>query len=113
MQTSCLDQLRPPTAPVVDVAFPIMQTRRDFIAVTTTAVCAVVVSGGEPFLPVPRDYVRDNLPAPHLDLIGDPYLATVDHPGLVGRSFDDALQHALRFRSTAEDRDRYVLGLEF
>lgn len=43
---------------------------------------------------------------------GDPYLAFVDDGGLGGRTWDEAREHALRFRSTPEERDRYVLGLE-
>lgn len=45
-------------------------------------------------------------------LIGDPYLAGADEPGLGGRSFGEARERALRFRSSPAERDRYVLGVE-
>lgn len=45
-------------------------------------------------------------------LIGDPYLAGADEPGLGGRSFAEARDRALRFRTSALERDRHALGVE-
>lgn len=86
-------------------------TRREFIIASTTAICAVST-------------VRDSLIAASAPpgstpamcesflLQGDPYTAHVDEHGLGGRSWDAAFEHAQRFRSTADERDRYVLGWE-
>lgn len=43
---------------------------------------------------------------------GDPWLATAPETGLGGHSFEQSRHFALRFRTPAADRDRYVLGLE-
>src|SRR5688572_21126453 len=83
-------------------------TRREFMITTTTAMCAISLSGGEAILSSPRPEVR---PAPTL-FEGDPYTAHVDDHGLGGRTWDSAYEHALRFRSTAVERDRFVLGWE-
>jgi hypothetical protein len=79
-------------------------TRREFMIMTTAAMCAM-------------SWTTDWSAAPHHAIEpalfeGDPYTAHVDDHGLGGRTWDDAYEHALRFRSTAADRDRYVLGLE-
>lgn len=80
-------------------------TRREFMIVTTAAMCALSV----------RDGWSAAQPQPALEPMlfeGDPYTAHVDDHGLGGRTWVSACEHALRFRSTAADRDRYVLGLE-
>ena len=80
------------------------QTRREFV------VTAAVVAGGAA-LWTPQ--AAGEAPAIETAMLeGDPYLATVDHGGLGGRSFDAARDHALRFRTPEIDRDRYLLGLE-
>lgn len=82
-------------------------TRREFILTTTTAMCAISLGGAGSVLASPL--------AARLEpvlLEGDPYTAHVDDHGLGGRSWEAAYEHALRFRGTPEDRDRYVLGLE-
>jgi hypothetical protein len=80
-------------------------TRREFMIMTSAAMCALPLSHGWS--------AAQSHPAPAPVLFeGDPYTAHVDDHGLGGRSWDDAYEHALRFRSTAADRDRYVLGLE-
>ena len=76
-------------------------TRREFLITSTTAVCAM--SFGLPaFAPRCEAFLLE----------GDPYTAHVDEHGLGGRTWDDAYEHALRFRSTPFQRDQYVLGLE-
>ena len=84
-----------------------MQTRREFL-ITTTA-CALVTTA-TPVLAVEASRPPSLSAAPLLE--ADPYTCHLDEHGLGGRSFDAALEHALRFRSTPEDRDRFVLGLE-
>jgi hypothetical protein len=79
------------------------QTRREFLIVSGAAVIGATLSGATP------SPVHGSEPTL---LEGDPYTAHVDENGLGGRSWNDAYEHALRFRSTPEDRDRYVLGLE-
>jgi hypothetical protein len=82
-------------------------TRREFV-VTTAAAGAVLLSTQHAALSIPQ-------PAPRFEhwlLEGDPYTAHVDECGLGGRTWDEAREHALRFRSTPDDRDRYVLGME-
>jgi len=84
-------------------------TRRDFLAtagaaISATAIGAPLFAGRAEPLPFPHDG-----PA---YLAGDPYLATADGPGLGGRSFQEARDRALRFRTPPAERDRFVLGLE-
>jgi hypothetical protein len=85
-------------------------TRREFMIAATTAVCAVSLSGGHSLIPGPLAETK-HVPEPLL-FEGDPYTAHVEDRGLGGRSWEEACEHALRFRSAADDRDRYVLGLE-
>ena len=88
-----------------------MQTRREFLM--TSAMCAFVVGSMEDrqsCLSAAEMDRQDCLSSTLLE--GDPYIAHVDEHGLGGRSFEAARDHALRFRSTADDRDRFVLGLE-
>jgi hypothetical protein len=80
-------------------------TRREFILTTTTALCAISIGGAPATFSSP-------LPVEPFLLEGDPYTAHADDHGLGGRSWDAAYEHALRFRSTPEARDRYVLGWE-
>jgi hypothetical protein len=86
------------------------QTRREFIATSAVTVIALS-SGGQAPSPV-LSPESGQAGAPVLHLQGDPYLAFVDDGGLGGRTWDEAREHAMRFRSTPEERDRYVLGLE-
>jgi hypothetical protein len=83
-----------------------MQTRREFLM--TSAMCVLISSGT---LVSRADSTPETGVAPPF-LEGDPYTAHADECGLGGRSFDAAREHALRFRSGAADRDRFVLGLE-
>lgn len=85
------------------------QTRREFLITSAAAISVFRSAAAQPPLSDPK---QRPCQAPAL-LEGDPYTAHVDDHGLGGRSFDQAYHHALRFRSTAEGRDRYVLGLEF
>lgn len=82
-------------------------TRREFLLTTTTAMCAISLSGAPSMFSVPHE----NPSFPTL-LEGDPYTAHVDEHGLGGHTWDAAYEHALRFRGTPEQRDQYVLGLE-
>ncbi len=85
-------------------------TRREFMITTTTAMCVISLSGGHALI---ADHRAETQYAVELMLLeGDPYTAHVDERGLGGRSWEEACEHALRFRSAADDRDRYVLGLE-
>ena len=83
------------------------QTRREFLVTTGMGVCAVALSGG----PNPSSVRQTQEGAPLLH-DGDPYTAHVHDEGLGGRCFEAMREHALRFRSSPDDRDRYVLGLE-
>lgn len=83
------------------------QTRREFLVTSTAALCIASLPA--------QAAVAEPPPSTHDDpafLCGDPYIATADHVGLGGRSYDAAREMALRFRSTPDERDRYVLGLE-
>ncbi|HVS33135.1 MAG TPA: twin-arginine translocation signal domain-containing protein [Thermoanaerobaculia bacterium] len=86
-----------------------MQTRRDFL-MTSAAACMLV---GAPLSSPGRaaEGAGEDTGAPFF-LRGDPYTAHADECGLGGRSFDSAREHALRFRTPDEFRDRLVLGLE-
>ena len=83
------------------------QTRREFLVTTGVGMCAIAFpewsAGFSRHAPAEAG-------APLIE--GDPYTAHVHDEGLGGRSFDAMQEHALRFRSTPEDRDRYLLGLE-
>ena len=87
------------------------QTRREFLltsaaALATAAVLPHEIHASPPLTPDCSSYLEPAW------IEGDPYTASACSGGLGGRSFDAAREHALRFRSTPEDRDRYVLGLE-
>lgn len=75
--------------------------RREFVLTTTAA--AVATS-----LPVSLaiSHSREETTWIH----GDPYAATVMEGGLGGRDFASSRDAALRFRTSGEERDRYVLG---
>ena len=78
-------------------------TRREFLITGTTAMCAI--SLGLPSF-------ATSAPLEPFLMEGDPYTAHVDEHGLGGRTWDDAYEHARRFRGTPHHRDQYVLGLE-
>lgn len=83
-------------------------TRREFLTtaglgISATAAGVSLFSETAGFRPFPQDG-----PA---YLVGDPYLATAEGPGLGGRSFSEARHRALRFRTPPADRDRCALGL--
>ncbi|HEV7767778.1 MAG TPA: hypothetical protein VGQ76_22435 [Thermoanaerobaculia bacterium] len=80
-------------------------TRREFMIMTTAAMCTLSVSDGWS-----AAQLHHALEPALFD--GDPYTAHVDDHGLGGRTWESAYEHAIRFRSNAADRDRYVLGLE-
>ncbi len=88
------------------------QTRREFIVTSAAAVAALGV------IPTPSGVEGEEpegvggIGNVNVMFEGDPYLAFVDDAGLGGRTYEAALEHALRFRSTPDDRDRYVLGLD-
>jgi len=84
------------------------QTRREFIVTSAAAVVSLSV------IPSVSEGPGGEGGTGNVDVMfeGDPYLAFVDDGGLGGRTWDEAREHALRFRSTPEERDRYVLGLE-
>jgi hypothetical protein len=86
---------------------PMELNRREFLVATATlaAAASVPVVAGTQDPPIARE--------PVAWLHGDPYLAGVIESPLAGRDFYEIRHQALRFRTTAEDRDRYVLGLEF
>ena len=81
-------------------------TRRDFLATAAlaSAAAAVPLPHGS-FTPGPFPY---DGPA---YLHGDAFLSAVARPGLPGRSIEEVRHLALRLRTPAVDRDRYVLGL--
>jgi hypothetical protein len=83
------------------------QTRREFLVTTGVGMCAFwgLAAAPSASTAVAGHGSRDLLQ-------GDPYTSHVHDEGLGGRSFDAMREHALRFRSTPDDRDRYVLGLE-
>lgn len=85
-------------------------TRREFLTTAGLGVSAAA-AGAELSLfsetTVSRPFPRDG-PA---YLVGDPYLAAAEGPGLGGRSFAQARHRALRFRTPPADRDRSALGL--
>lgn len=76
--------------------------RREFIVTTTTAAAAAALPFQFPHS-IPRE-------ASAL-MEGDPYAATLHEGGLGGTDFASARHCAMRHRTSAEERDRYVLGL--
>ena len=86
-----------------------MQTRREFL-MTSAGACALI---GAPLSWSGADSAAAESAALHDSpfLHGDPYTAHADECGL-GGSFDEMREHALRFRTPDEFRDRLVLGLE-
>ena len=85
--------------------------RREFIAIV--ACSAAILPAVTPASSRPAGGRRDGRLEGGVTLFdGDPYLACVDDGGLGGGTWDEAYEHALRFRSTPEERDKYVLGLE-
>ena len=101
------------TGSATDIRFPAMnQTRREFI-VTMVCSAGILPAAAPASSRQPAGGRRDGrLEGGATMLQGDPYLAFVDDAGLGGQSWEAARDHALRFRSTPEERDRYVLGLE-
>jgi hypothetical protein len=87
-----------------------MQTRREFL--TTSAMCVLILGmeDSQSCLSASEQDRQDCLSS--TVLVGDPYTAHADEPGLGGRSFDAARDHALRFRTPDAYRDRFALGLE-
>ncbi|HVT43364.1 MAG TPA: twin-arginine translocation signal domain-containing protein [Thermoanaerobaculia bacterium] len=81
--------------------------RREFLVLTGTAACATAAGGLTLTGPIPSPLRTE--PAM---IEGDPWLATAPETGLGGHSFEQSRHFALRFRTPAADRDRYVLGLE-
>jgi hypothetical protein len=82
-------------------------TRRELLAATGAAFCAAATPAGAVAMFAPR-FPFDG-PA---YLQGDPYLATAPGPGLGGRTFEQARERALRFRTPALERDRHALGVD-
>lgn len=88
------------------------QTRRDFLYTSAAALCVTAVATVDSAAsPLPLPGVEPAAASPDW-IEGDPYLATAGHVGLGGRSWDEAREQFERFRCTAADRDRYVLGVE-
>lgn len=89
------------------------QTRREFLVTSAAALCATAATTTLDLAAAsPAATIEESSP-PGVDWIyGDPYIASADHPGLGARTFDEAREAALRFRTTEEERHRYVLGLE-
>lgn len=81
--------------------------RRQFLLLTGAAACAA--AAGTVSLPAPAQLSFKGEP---VMLEGDPFLATAHEGGLGGHSFEESRHLALRFRTPASERDRYVLGLE-
>jgi hypothetical protein len=83
-------------------------TRREILAAAGAAVCAATL----PAIPAGA-FAGQGLPFDGPDYLqGDPYLATTSGPGLGGRSFEEARERALRFRTPAHERDRHALGVD-
>ncbi|MGH9371301.1 MAG: hypothetical protein ACRD15_07215 [Vicinamibacterales bacterium] len=86
-------------------------TRREFLVSTAAALSTAAVAA-------PHDdaVARPDVAAPCAGepawIVGDPYTASACAAGFGGRSFTEACEYALRFRTPADDRDRLVLGLE-
>ncbi|HEY5610135.1 MAG TPA: hypothetical protein VIL97_02925 [Thermoanaerobaculia bacterium] len=83
------------------------QTRREFIITASALACAAALPHG--------GHGAGSEPLPYDDprcLVGDPYLATTHERGFGTRDFEPMRENALRFRSTAKERDRLALGLE-
>lgn len=88
------------------------QTRRDFLYTSAAALCVTAVASIElDAAPLAAD-CSSAVPCGPDWIQGDPYLATADHVGLGGHSWEEARDQFARFRMPAEERDRYVLGLE-
>jgi len=89
-------------------------TRRRFLLAAGLVPSAAMLKAE----PMPAGAPVDASSAPYFQhddpayLIGDPYLAGVDDPGLGGRSFAQARERALRFRTPASERDCHALGVE-
>jgi hypothetical protein len=84
------------------------QTRREFIVTSAAAVAVLSVIPSVSEAPGGMGGAGNGSAM----FQGDPYLAFVDDGGLGGHSWDEAREHALRFRSTPDDRDRHLLGLD-
>ncbi|HXI14613.1 MAG TPA: hypothetical protein VNM92_18500 [Thermoanaerobaculia bacterium] len=82
-------------------------SRREFVIVSTAAACATALAVETQASSSPT-FPGDG-PA---WIEGDPYTAHASGPGLGGRSFEAAKHQALSTRLPADERDRYVLGLE-
>ena len=82
--------------------FSARMNRREFIVTTTTVAAAAAF----PFQ-LPHSFARERT----VLIDGDPYTATVPEGGLGGNDFASSRDCAMRFRVSAEERDRYVLGL--
>ncbi len=88
------------------------QTRREFLVTLCIAgILPAVAPASSRLLPA-GGRRNGRLEGGGTLLEGDPYLAFVDEGGLGGRTFDEKREYAMRFRSTPDDRDKYVLGLE-
>ncbi len=86
------------------------QSRREFLITSAAALAAVATVNLSASPPDQADAFGEPEPA---WIHGDPYTASACGGGLGGRSFEASRAQALRFRMPAEERDRYVLGLEF
>jgi len=82
-------------------------SRREFVIATTAAACATALTVDSPRADSPS--IPNDGPA---WIEGDPYSAHAAGPGLGGRSFEAAKHQALATRLPADERDRYLLGLE-
>ena len=87
-----------------------MQTRREFLMTSVAASVLVGTPVSWSAADSAADCAGDDIRAPYLQ--GDPYTAHADECGLGGTSFDAMREHAFRFRTPDDFRDRLVLGLE-
>lgn len=93
--------------PTVLISRDMSQTRREFLVTSAAALTVAAATTIE----VPS--LAASPPAREPDwIIGDPFTASADHPGLGGGSFEEMREAAMRFRCSAEERERYVLGWE-
>jgi hypothetical protein len=88
------------------------QTRRDFLYTSAAALCVTAVGSIESKAATLTTECSSSSPCDPDWIHGDPYLATADHVGLGGRSWEEARDQFARFRMPPDERDRYVLGLE-